>query len=49
MNGFLQRVDNFRKPVFAMHTVLGDEPSLEIMGVWLFRGTTIPQEMIDNP
>jgi len=29
--------------------MLGDEPSLEIEGVWLFRGKGIPQEMHDNP
>jgi elongation factor 1-gamma len=40
--GFLQRFDQFRKHAFARHLVLGDEPSLEIEGVWLFRGTTIP-------
>jgi len=49
MNGFLQRVDNFRKHTFAMHAILGEEPNLEIMGVWLFRGTEVPQEMKDNP
>lgn len=49
MNGFLQRIDNFRKHVFAMHAIVGDEPTLEIQGVWLFRGKGIPQEMKDNP
>jgi hypothetical protein len=29
--------------------VTGEEPSLEIEGVWLFRGTGIPQEAIDHP
>ena len=29
--------------------ILGDEPSLEIEGVWLFRGLGIPQEAIDHP
>ena len=47
--GFLQRFDQFRKHAFARHIVLGEEPSLEIEGVWLFRGTTIPQEAIDHP
>ena len=40
--GFLQRFDQFRKHAFARHCVLGEEPNLEIEGVWLFRGTTIP-------
>jgi len=33
----------------AKHAVLGQEPKLKIEGVWLFRGTTIPQEAIDHP
>jgi hypothetical protein len=49
MNGFLQRVDHFRKHCFAMHAILGEEPNLDIEGVWLFRGKIIPQEMHDNP
>jgi elongation factor 1-gamma len=49
MNGFLQRIDSFRKHVFANHAILGEEPTLEIQGVWLFRGKGIPQEMKDNP
>jgi elongation factor 1-gamma len=48
-NGFLQRCDHFRKHVFANHLMLGEEPKLEIKGVWMFRGPIIPQEMIDNP
>jgi len=49
LNGFLQRIDHFRKHCFAMHTMIGEEPNLEIEGVWLFRGKGIPQEMIDHP
>jgi elongation factor 1-gamma len=50
MNGFLQRMDDkFRNHCFSMLAILGEEPSLEIEGVWLFRGKTIPQEMIDHP
>lgn len=48
-NGFMQRFESFRKYSFARHCVLGQEPSLEIEGVWLFRGTGIPQEAIDHP
>ena len=29
--------------------ILGEEPNLEIEAVWLFRGKTIPQEMLDHP
>jgi elongation factor 1-gamma len=50
MNGFLQRMDEkFRNYSFSMTAILGEEPSLEIQGVWMFRGKTIPQEMIDHP
>jgi elongation factor 1-gamma len=49
MNGFLQRIDNFRTHCFSMMAILGEEPSLEIEGVWLFRGKGIPQEMLEHP
>ncbi len=32
MNGFLQRLETFRKYAFAVHGVYGEEPSLEIRG-----------------
>ena len=48
-NGFLQRIDHFRKHAFATYIMLGEEPNLEIEGVWLFRGKGIPQEMKDHP
>lgn len=49
LNGFLQRIDHFRKHALAMMAMLGEEPSLEIQGVWLFRGHGIPVEMKDHP
>jgi len=49
MNGFLQRIDHFRKHVLAMHAVLGEEPKLAVQGVWLFRGKGIPEQMKDHP
>ena len=49
MNGFLQRIDSFRVHVFSGTAILGEEPNLDIEGVWLFRGKGIPQEMIDHP
>jgi elongation factor 1-gamma len=50
MNGFLQRMDEkFRNYTFSLMAILGEEPNLEIQGVWLFRGKGIPQEMIDHP
>eukprot|EP00352_Strombidinopsis_acuminata_P005918 CAMPEP_0176376074 /NCGR_PEP_ID=MMETSP0126-20121128/27931_1 /TAXON_ID=141414 ORGANISM="Strombidinopsis acuminatum, Strain SPMC142" /NCGR_SAMPLE_ID=MMETSP0126 /ASSEMBLY_ACC=CAM_ASM_000229 /LENGTH=378 /DNA_ID=CAMNT_0017737361 /DNA_START=38 /DNA_END=1174 /DNA_ORIENTATION=+ len=49
LNGFMQRIDHFKKHAFARHAVTGEEGNYDIEGVWLFRGTTIPQEMIDHP
>lgn len=49
MNGFLQRIDHFRKHAFAMMAITGEEPSLDIESVWLFRGKGIPAQMIDHP
>ena len=49
MNGFLQRIDHFRKHTFSMTTILGDEPNLDIEGVWMFRGKGIPAQMIEHP
>lgn len=42
MNGFLQRIDYFRKHAFAVMAILGDEPDLDIESVWLFRGKGLP-------
>ena len=42
MNGFLSRADHVSKYSFARHGVFGEEPKLHIMGVWLCRGTEIP-------
>ena len=49
LQGFLQRFDSFRKHAFARMCVTGQEPSLEIEGVWCMRGTVIPQECKDHP
>jgi len=49
MRGFLQRFDHFRKHALARICILGEEPSLDIEGVWLFRGLEIPFEMHDHP
>jgi elongation factor 1-gamma len=49
MNGFLQRCDPFRKHTLSVHAVMGEEPNLEIMGVWLFRGPEMLEDMKENP
>jgi len=41
-NGFLQRLDHFRKYAFGVHGVYGEEPNLEIRGLWVWRGTEAP-------
>ena len=49
LEGFLQRLDNFRKHAFGKLCLLGAEPSMEMAGVLLIRGTIIPQECVDHP
>ena len=49
MQGFLQRFDHYRKHAFARMCILGEEPKLEIEGVWLFRGLEIPKAMHEHP
>jgi len=44
-NGFLQRLDHFRKYAFGVHGVYGEEPNLEIQGVWVWRGVGVPKEI----
>lgn len=48
MNGFLQRLETFRKYAFAIHGVYGQEPNLQIKGCWIWRGVEHPFEMKDN-
>lgn len=49
LEGFVQRLEGFRKLSFGRICMLGEEPNLEIMGVLLIRGQVIPQECIDHP
>jgi elongation factor 1-gamma len=49
MNGFLQRADHFRKHCMGNLVVLGDEPKLEIRGVWMWKGLEVHQDLIDHP
>jgi len=44
-NGFLQRLDHFRKYAFGVHGVYGDEPNLQIRGAWVWRGEGTPNEI----
>jgi len=49
VSGFLQRLDKLRKWGFGSLLIFGEEPSLEVSGCWLVRGTVLPEELYDNP
>ena len=42
MTGFLSRAEHTSKYTFGRHAVLGEEPNLQIRGVWLMRGQELP-------
>lgn len=42
LTGFLSRADHTTKYCFARMGVFGEEPELDIMGIWLVRGQEIP-------
>merc|ERR1719389_1516277 len=48
-DGFLQRFDDFRKWSFGRMCILGTEQKQEIMAVFMWRSTGIPQECNDHP
>ena len=43
-NGFIRNIEDFRKYSFGILGVYGDEGDLVIQGVWLWRGTEMPEE-----
>jgi len=45
---FLQKLDPFRKYTFSCHGVYGVEGEYEIRGVWMWRGTDIPNEVKEH-
>eukprot|EP01017_Pseudomicrothorax_dubius_P030970 TRINITY_DN3907_c0_g1_i6.p1 TRINITY_DN3907_c0_g1~~TRINITY_DN3907_c0_g1_i6.p1 ORF type:complete len:437 (-),score=113.27 TRINITY_DN3907_c0_g1_i6:136-1446(-) len=47
-NGFLQRLDHFRKYALAVHGVYGQDGKYEVKGCWIWRGTGHPQEIKDQ-
>lgn len=49
LNGFIQRAEHFGKHSFGIHMIYGEEPNLDIQGVWMWRGLEIPQQLIDHP
>ena len=38
---FMSRLDDIKKYLFGTHMVLGDEPNLEVEGLWLVRGPAL--------
>ncbi|GFQ00582.1 elongation factor 1-gamma 2 [Phtheirospermum japonicum] len=48
VGGFLQRMDLARKYAFGKMLVIGSEPPFKVKGLWLFRGTEVPQFIIDE-
>lgn len=50
LNGFLQRMDDkMRKHALCVLGVYGEEPELEIMGVFIWRGTGVIEPMKEHP
>lgn len=50
MAGFLSRAEGVSKITFARMAVLGEEGSLQIMGVWFVRGQELPDGLVkDHP
>lgn len=45
MGFFLQKLDTFRKYTFSVHGIYGVEENYDIRGVWMWRGTEIPEEV----
>jgi len=45
---FLQKMDPFRKYTFSAHGIYGVEDGYDQRGVWMWRGTEIPQEVKDH-
>jgi hypothetical protein len=45
---FVRNCDPFTKQLFAAHAMLGEEPSLEIRGVWLFKSSEVLPEAMHN-
>ena len=49
MNGFLDRADACRKHTLGIQGVYGDEPNLDIKGVWMWRGVEVLPYLKDHP
>lgn len=45
MGFFLQKLDCFRKYSFSAHGIYGTEGDYDVRGVWMWRGSEIPEEV----
>jgi len=45
VGGFFQRLETLHKYAFGSMLIFGEEPSLEVSGVWVYRGTGTPADM----
>jgi len=45
IGGFFQRLEKLHKYAFGSMIIFGEEPELAVSGVWLFRGSEIPEDM----
>ncbi|XP_073288122.1 elongation factor 1-gamma 2-like isoform X2 [Primulina huaijiensis] len=48
VSGFLQRMDLARKYAFGKMLIIGSGGPFKVKGLWLFRGTEIPQFVLDE-
>mmetsp|Transcript_16940 Transcript_16940/g.18911 ORF Transcript_16940/g.18911 Transcript_16940/m.18911 type:complete len:296 (-) Transcript_16940:40-927(-) len=49
LNGFIQRAEHFGKHSYGIHMIHGEEPDLNLKGIWMWRGLEIPQQLLDHP
>jgi elongation factor 1-gamma len=49
LEGFISRMDHFRRYSFGAMGVYGEEPTLEIKGALLWRGQAVPAELLEHP
>ena len=48
-NFFLERIDdNFKNYAFGIHGIYGNNNEYKVKGLWLWRGTEIPEEIKEN-
>ncbi len=45
---FLQKLDPFRKYSFSVHGVYGVEGDYEVRGLWMWKGTDLPEEIKEH-